>query len=112
MTEFQSLAEAKDFPSSLCVQTSSEVHWASCTMGTGGPFPVVKSSWPLASSSAEIKNEELYLFSPLASAWHVWDSFTLLYFTLLYFNSVLAPSYGHGNEPSGSLLKAFSWIAE
>jgi hypothetical protein len=32
-------AEAKYFSSSLCVQTGSEAHPASCTMGTGGPFP-------------------------------------------------------------------------
>jgi hypothetical protein len=35
-------AEAKDFPSSLWVQTGSEVHPASYPMGTGGPFPGVK----------------------------------------------------------------------
>jgi hypothetical protein len=29
----------KDFSSILCVQTGSGVHPASCTMGTGGPFP-------------------------------------------------------------------------
>jgi hypothetical protein len=32
-------AEAKDFCSILCVQTGSEAHPASCTMGTGDPFP-------------------------------------------------------------------------
>jgi hypothetical protein len=32
-------AEAEDFSSSLCVQTGSVAHPASCTMGTGGPFP-------------------------------------------------------------------------
>jgi hypothetical protein len=31
-------AEAKDFSSSLCVQTGSEAHPASCTMGTEDPF--------------------------------------------------------------------------
>jgi hypothetical protein len=35
----QSPAGAKDFPSSLCVQTGSRAHPASCTMGIGGPFP-------------------------------------------------------------------------
>jgi hypothetical protein len=35
-------AEAKDFSSNLCVQTSFEVHPASCTMGTIGPFPGIK----------------------------------------------------------------------
>jgi hypothetical protein len=35
----RSPAEEKDFSYSLCVQTGSAVHPASCTMGTGGPFP-------------------------------------------------------------------------
>jgi hypothetical protein len=35
----RSPAGAKDFSSNLCVQTGSEVHPASCPMGTGGPFP-------------------------------------------------------------------------
>jgi hypothetical protein len=30
---------AEDFSSSLSVQTGSGAHPASCTMGTGGPFP-------------------------------------------------------------------------
>jgi hypothetical protein len=37
-------AGAKDFSSSLCVQTVSGVHPASCPMGTGGPFPGGKSA--------------------------------------------------------------------
>jgi hypothetical protein len=41
--EVRSPAEAKDFPSSLCVQTGSGAHPASCTMGTGGPFPGAKA---------------------------------------------------------------------
>jgi hypothetical protein len=40
----RSLAEAKDFFSILCVQTGSGVHPASCTMGTGSPFPGDKSA--------------------------------------------------------------------
>jgi hypothetical protein len=45
-------AGAKDFSSSLCVQTDSGAHPASCPMGTGGPFPGGKSAawawcWPL-----------------------------------------------------------------
>jgi hypothetical protein len=40
----RSAAGAKDFSSSLCVQTGSGAHPASCTMGTGGPFPGGKSS--------------------------------------------------------------------
>jgi hypothetical protein len=53
---------AKDFSSTLCVQTGSGVHQASCTMGTGGPYPGGKArpgrdadhSPP---SSAEVVNE-------------------------------------------------------
>jgi hypothetical protein len=39
----RSPAGAKDFSSSLCVQTGSGPHPASCTLGTGGPFPGGKS---------------------------------------------------------------------
>jgi hypothetical protein len=37
-------AGTKDFSASLCVQTGSGAHPASCTMGTGGPFPGGKSA--------------------------------------------------------------------
>jgi hypothetical protein len=43
--EIRSPARANDFSSSLCVQTGSEAHPASCTIGTGGPFPGGKA-WP------------------------------------------------------------------
>jgi hypothetical protein len=53
---------AKDFSSILCVQTGSGAHPASCTVGTGGPFPGGKARpgrdadySPL--SSAEVENE-------------------------------------------------------
>jgi hypothetical protein len=41
--EVRSPAEEKDFSCSLCVQTDSGAHPASCTMGTGGPFPGAKA---------------------------------------------------------------------
>jgi hypothetical protein len=41
--EVRSLAEAKDFSSSLCVQTGSGAHPASCKMSTGSPFPGAKA---------------------------------------------------------------------
>jgi hypothetical protein len=41
-TGVRSPAEAMDFSSSLCVQTSSHSHPASYPMGTGGLFPGVK----------------------------------------------------------------------
>jgi hypothetical protein len=40
----RSPAGAKDFSSSLCVQTGSGAHPASCTMVTGNPFPGGKSA--------------------------------------------------------------------
>jgi hypothetical protein len=40
----RSPAGAKDFSSSLCVQTGSGAHPASCPMGTEGPFPGGKSA--------------------------------------------------------------------
>jgi hypothetical protein len=40
----RSSAGAKDFSCNLCVQTGSGAHPASCTMGTGGPFPGGKSA--------------------------------------------------------------------
>jgi hypothetical protein len=53
---------AEDFSSSLCVQTGSGVHPASCKMGTGGPFPGGKARLGRDAdhsppSSAEVKNE-------------------------------------------------------
>jgi hypothetical protein len=39
----RSPAEVKDLSFSLCVQTGSGAHPASCTMGTGGPFPGAKA---------------------------------------------------------------------
>jgi hypothetical protein len=58
----RSPAGAKDFSSSLCVHTSSGAHPASCTMGTGGPFPGGKArpardADHLPPSSAEVENE-------------------------------------------------------
>jgi hypothetical protein len=58
----RSPAGAEDFSSSLCVQTGSGAHPASCPMVTGGPSPGVKArpgrdadhSPP---SSAEVENE-------------------------------------------------------
>jgi hypothetical protein len=81
--EVRSPTGAEDFSSSLCVQTGSEAHPASCTMDTGGPFPGGKArrgrdadhSPP---SSAEVVNEyELYLLSPQAPPWNVAGLFFL-----------------------------------
>jgi hypothetical protein len=72
-----SLAEAKHFSSNLWVQTGSGAHPASCTMGTGCPFPrgmtltthpyLVPRSWMSRS----------YTFSPPCTSIGVlWDCFT------------------------------------
>jgi hypothetical protein len=58
----RSPAGAEDFSSNLCDQTGSGAHPASCTTGTGGPFPGGKSAagaWrrPLTPSSSEVENE-------------------------------------------------------
>jgi hypothetical protein len=61
-TGVRSSTRAEDFSSSLYVQTCFGAHPASCTMGTGGPFPGGKArperdadhSPP---SSADVKNE-------------------------------------------------------
>jgi hypothetical protein len=58
----RSPAGAKDFSSSLCIQTGSEAHPASCKIGTGG---------------------SLYLLSPQAPPWRVEG---LLYFTFITFD--------------------------
>jgi hypothetical protein len=42
-SRFDPRQRRKDFSFSLCVQTSSEAHPASCPVGTGGPFPEAKA---------------------------------------------------------------------
>jgi hypothetical protein len=75
MTEVQSLAEAGDFSSNICIQTDSGTHPASCTMGIRCPFTwgevwlrhVADNSPP---TSDEVKKEqELYLLFPQAPPW-------------------------------------------
>jgi hypothetical protein len=53
---------AKDFSCSLCVQTGSVAHPASCTIGTGGHFPGGKArpgrdADHSSPSTAEVVNE-------------------------------------------------------
>jgi hypothetical protein len=60
--EVRSPAEAQYFSSSLCVQTGSGAHPASCTVGTGGIFPRGKArpgrdADDSPPSSAEFENE-------------------------------------------------------
>jgi hypothetical protein len=77
---------AEDFSCSLCFQTGSGAHPASCTTGTGDPFPGSKArpgrdADHSPSSSAEVVNEqELYLLSPQAHPWRV-EGLLYLFFT-------------------------------
>jgi hypothetical protein len=62
MIGVRSPTEAEDFSSSPRVQAGSRAHPASCTMGTGGPFPRGKARSGLDAdhsppSSAEVKYE-------------------------------------------------------
>jgi hypothetical protein len=55
------LGKGTELSSSICVQTSSEAHPVSCTVGTGGPLPGVKRGRGVTLithlESAEVKNE-------------------------------------------------------
>jgi hypothetical protein len=60
--EVRFLAEAKDFSSSLCIQTGSGAHPASCTVGTGCSLPggnarPGRDADHSPPSSAEVENE-------------------------------------------------------
>jgi hypothetical protein len=61
-SRFDPQQRRKYFSSNLCVQTGSGAHPASCTVGTGGPFPGSKArpgrvADHLPLSSAEVENE-------------------------------------------------------
>jgi hypothetical protein len=92
MTGDRSPTEGDDFSSSLCIQTGSWAHPASCPTGTGGPFPRGKAQpgrdvdhSPL--SSAEVKYEqELYLLSSHAPSWRVAEH---LYFFFLLVEPIM-----------------------
>jgi len=47
-------AEAKDFSSILCLQTSSETHLASYTLGKAVPFLGVKRGWGMTMTTHPI----------------------------------------------------------
>jgi hypothetical protein len=55
--EVRSPAGAKDFSSSLCVQTGSGAHPASCPMGTGGKARPGRDADHSPASSVYVRNE-------------------------------------------------------
>jgi hypothetical protein len=73
----RSPAGAKDFSSNLCVQTGSEAHPASCTMGTGVPFPGAKHGRGVTLTTHPhlvpmLRNSRSYISSlPPAPQWRV-----------------------------------------
>jgi hypothetical protein len=76
-TGVRSPTEAEDFSSNFCIQTIPGTYRASCTRGTGGPFPG-GPVWPGHDAdhsppySVEVKKVlELYLLSTQASPWCV-----------------------------------------
>jgi hypothetical protein len=81
--EVRSPVEATRFSCSLCVQTGSGVYPASCTMGTGGPFPGDKTrprhdtthSHHLVPSSRMSRSYTSCPHRRLHAVW--WDSFIL-----------------------------------
>jgi hypothetical protein len=76
-SRFDPRQRRKDFSSSLCIQTGSGAHPASCTMGTGGPISGAKvrpgrDADHSPASSAKVENEyELYILSSQAPSWRV-----------------------------------------
>jgi hypothetical protein len=88
ITGVRSPTGEEDFSSSLCVQTGSGIHPASCTMGTGGPFPGGKArpgrDADHSPSSAEVKNEsERYLLAPPPGASMACSGTALLFTDLI-----------------------------
>jgi hypothetical protein len=76
--EVRSPAGAEDFSSSLCVQTGSGVHPASCPKGTGGKeWPGCDADHPTPSSAEVVNEKELYILSPQKPPWRVAGLHTL-----------------------------------
>jgi hypothetical protein len=88
-TGVRSPEEAKDFSSSLCVQTSSVAHPASCTMRTGGSFPGRKARPGRdADHSPHLAKKKILSRNYIASPpWHLHGGSGTA-FILLYFYSV------------------------
>jgi hypothetical protein len=62
--QVRSPAEAKDFSSSLCIQTGPGAHPASCPIGTGGKALLGCDADRSPPSSAEVENEKELYSSP------------------------------------------------
>jgi hypothetical protein len=82
--EVRSSAEAKDFSSGLCAQSSSEAHPGSYPIVTGGPFPEVKSGQGVTLITHPHLMCRSYI--PLPFSAFIASSGTVFYFTLQYRN--------------------------
>jgi hypothetical protein len=71
--EVRSPTTEKDFSSSLCVQTGSGAHPASCTMGTGGSFPGKRDRGVMLTTHTHLVPRSRMSRIPLAQAppWRV-----------------------------------------
>jgi hypothetical protein len=91
-TGVRSPTEAEDVSSSLCLQTGSGAHPASCSMGTGGPFPRVKRGRGVMLTNHPHRVPRLSMSRNYTSSHHMClhgvyrDS--LLYFYLLFIHSL------------------------
>jgi hypothetical protein len=88
-------AGANDFSSNLCVQTGSGAHPASCTMGTGGPFPGGKARMGREANHSphlvpRSRMTRSYTSSPLRLHGVLWDCFNFL---LILFQMVITTFY-------------------
>jgi hypothetical protein len=76
-SRFEPQQMQKEFSCSLCVQTVSGAHPASCTMGTERPFPGAKARLERDSdlSSIEVDEWGLYRIFSQAPPWRVVGQF-------------------------------------
>jgi hypothetical protein len=94
VTRVQSPAGAKDFSSNLCVQTGSGAHPASCTMGTGGPFPGSKSGRAVTLTThphlqPRSRMSRSYTYSPLKRRHGLQRDFFALHFLANTLNKIV-----------------------
>jgi hypothetical protein len=106
----RSPAGAKDFSSNLCIQTGSEAHPASCTMGTGRPFLGAKRSQGVMLTThphlvPSSKMSRSYTSSP-PSATMACSRSALLFIISM---QVITPLYLHFERKQTSRDGRYSW---
>jgi hypothetical protein len=92
--------QAEDFSSTLCVQTGTGAHPASCTMGTGGSFPGGKARPGRDADCSRPLNAS----PPKHLSWRVAGQLLLFYFTVLKNSTNFCLSTRHSESTFPSLL--------